>query len=233
MSSDNPWRATSGLPPVDVPYWYTGDPHPSWQNEIIHRQLPPPSRDPKFLTNLQQYDLLIKRRSEVAAATDPQDIYAKARKQSFSLKSQDEWASHRYLWRLSGYLHSQAFLMDRHAREDVREEPMTIFGHAAKVVASAPPAEEVETKERELFVKREKEYQSSSRRWLVNVAADCPVYLKNAEQRVQFDCMQRIELERYRRDAAMELGILGKFWDRKKQRIVQGKKTDPSTYTGA
>jgi hypothetical protein len=218
---------------VDVPYWYTGDPHPSWQNEIIHRQLPPPSRDPKFLTNLQQYDLLIKRRSEVAAATDPQDIYAKARKQSFSLKSQDEWASHRYLWRLSGYLHSQAFLMDRHAREDAREEPMTIFGHAAKVVASAPPAEEVETKERELFVKREKEYQSSSRRWLVNVAADCPVYLKNAEQRVQFDCMQRIELERYRRDAAMELGILGKFWDRKKQRIVQGKKTDPSTYTGA
>jgi hypothetical protein len=136
----------------------------------------------------------------------------------------DEWATHIYAYRLSRYLHDQADLLTKHRRADIAPESPNAIELAARALRPPVTAEDVEISERELFVKREREFQELGRRWIVNLAADCPTYLRQAEDRVKFDCAQRVEEERCRRDTAMELGILGRYFDRKKQKIVQSRK---------
>jgi hypothetical protein len=142
------------------------------------------------------------------------------------MKSPDEWSTHVYVFRLSRYFHDHAELLAKHRHQDDPDESPNAIELAARALRPEATAEEIEIRERELFIKREREHQELGRKWIVNVAADCPTYLRYAEDRVKFDCMQRVELERARRDGAMELGILGRYFDRKNHEIVQARRNN-------
>jgi hypothetical protein len=145
---------------------------------------------------------------------------AEARRQSF-VEPPDERATHNFPWQLSSYLYDTSDLLRKHFRDDKAEESPNAIELALR---PEPTAEGVEVQEHKLFAKREREFHELSRRWLVNIAADCPTYLRDAEERVKFDRLQRLELEKSRRDAAMILGISGRYLDRKSDRIFQAEK---------
>lgn len=184
---------------------------------------------PGNLSYLEQYDRLIKPRghSMPGPGSTGHDEVVDARRQSF-MKSPDEWRTHNFVSWLSQYLHHHSALLAKYRREDIAKQSPNAIELAARALRPEPTAEDIEARERVLFVKREKEFQQLSRRWIVNVAADCPAYLRHAEERVKFDCMQRVEVERSRRDAAMESGILGRYLERKSQKIVQVKRNNHS-----